>query len=144
MTRASIGNEHYKGGKKTLILWQGFAFSVGHCLLILLYWGGNEIRKIKDDSKIHREKNIIAAVRNKWGQFERFPTSLLSRCRLPLKRLKRLKMEWQKSPAGTRQTDGKNLVWFGEIGKKISQIIKDYFYLPLFLLIILWNYLKLA
>jgi hypothetical protein len=49
-----------------------------------------------------------------------------------------LKQEWQKSPAGTRQTDGKNLVWFGEIEKKISQIIKDYFYLPFFLLIILW------
>jgi hypothetical protein len=29
------------------------------------------------------------------------------------------------------------LVWFGEIERKISQIIKDYFYLPFFLLIIL-------
>jgi hypothetical protein len=48
-----------------------------------------------------------------------------------------LKQEWQKSPAGTKQTDGKNLVWFGEIERKISQIIKDYFYLPFFLLIIL-------
>ncbi len=32
---------------------------------------------------------------------------------------------------------GKNYVWFGN-RKKISQIIKDYFYLPFFLLIILW------
>jgi hypothetical protein len=55
-----------------------------------------------------------------------------------LKRLQKLKQEWQKSPAGTRQADGKNLVWFGEIEEKISQIIKDYFYLPFFLLIILW------
>ncbi len=49
------------------------------------------------------------------------------------------KQEWQKSPAGTRQTDGKNwgLVWRNR--KKMSQIIKDYFYLPFFLLIILWG-----
>ena len=47
------------------------------------------------------------------------------------------KQKWQKCPAGTRQTDGKNwgLVWRNR--KKISQIIKDYFYLPFFLLIIL-------
>jgi hypothetical protein len=48
-----------------------------------------------------------------------------------------MKREWQNSPAGTRKTDSKNLVWFGEIERKISQIIKDYFYLPFFLLIIL-------
>ncbi len=48
------------------------------------------------------------------------------------------KQERQKCPAGTRQTDGKNwgLVWRNR--KKISQIIKDYFHLPFFLLIILW------
>jgi hypothetical protein len=48
------------------------------------------------------------------------------------------KQEWQKCPAGTRQTDSKNwgLVWRNK--KKISQIIKDYFHLPFFLLIILW------
>ncbi len=47
------------------------------------------------------------------------------------------KQEWQKCPAGSRQTDGKNwgLVWRNR--KKISQIIKDYFHLPFFLLIIL-------
>ncbi len=28
----------------------------------------------------------------------------------------------------------KNLVWFGEIEKKISQIVNDYLYLPFFLL----------
>ncbi len=32
-----------------------------------------------------------------------------------LKRLQRLKQEWQKSPAGTRQTYSKNQVWFGVI-----------------------------
>jgi hypothetical protein len=49
------------------------------------------------------------------------------------------KQERQKCPAGTRQTDGKNcgLVWRNR--KKISQIIKDYFHLPFFLLIILWS-----
>jgi hypothetical protein len=48
------------------------------------------------------------------------------------------KQERQKCPAGTRQTDGKNwgLVWRNR--KKISQIIKDYFHLQFFLLIILW------
>jgi hypothetical protein len=51
-----------------------------------------------------------------------------------LKRLQRFKQEWQKSPAETRQKLG--LVWRSR--KKISQIIKDYFYLPFFLLIILW------
>jgi hypothetical protein len=30
-----------------------------------------------------------------------------------------LKQEWQKSPSGTRQTDGKNMVWFGEIERKL-------------------------
>jgi hypothetical protein len=37
-----------------------------------------------------------------------------------------------------RQTDGKNLVWFGENRRKISQIINDYLCLLFFLLIILW------
>jgi hypothetical protein len=37
------------------------------------------------------------------------------------------------------QADGKNLVWFGELERKFSQIIKDYFHLPFFLLIILWT-----
>jgi hypothetical protein len=55
-----------------------------------------------------------------------------------LKRLQILKHEWQEKPswdqANRRQKHG--LVW--GIRKKISQIIKDYFYLPFFLLIILW------
>jgi hypothetical protein len=55
-----------------------------------------------------------------------------------LKRLQRLKQEWQKSSSGTRQTDGKNLVWFGEIESKLAKLSKTtYFYLPFFLLIIL-------
>jgi hypothetical protein len=37
-----------------------------------------------------------------------------------------------------RQTDGKNLVWFGEIERKLAQIINDYLCLLFFLLIILW------
>ncbi len=55
-----------------------------------------------------------------------------------LKRLQRLKQEWQKSQAETRQTDGKNMVWFGEIERKLAKIIKCFVYLPLFLLVILW------
>jgi hypothetical protein len=43
------------------------------------------------------------------------------------------KFSWDQ--ANRRQKLG--LVW--RIRKKISQIIKDYFYLPFFLLIILWN-----
>jgi hypothetical protein len=47
------------------------------------------------------------------------------------------KQDWQECPAGTRQTDGKNLGLVWRNRKKISQIIKDYFHLPFFLLIIL-------
>jgi hypothetical protein len=50
----------------------------------------------------------------------------------------RLKQEWQKSPAlGLGKQTAKTFVWFGEIKKKISEIINDYLYLPFFLLIIL-------
>jgi hypothetical protein len=54
-----------------------------------------------------------------------------------LKRLQKLKQEWQKSPAGNQANRRQKLglVWRNK--KKISQIIKDYFYLPFFLLIIL-------
>jgi hypothetical protein len=44
-----------------------------------------------------------------------------------LKRLQRLKQEWQKSPAGTRQTDTKNLVWSGEIERKLAKLSKTTF-----------------
>ncbi len=48
---------------------------------------------------------------------------------------------WQESPAGTRPRDQANrlqkLGWVWRNRKKISQIIKDYIYLPFFLLIIL-------
>ncbi len=44
-----------------------------------------------------------------------------------LNRLQRLKEEWPKSPAGTRQTDGKNLVWFGEIERKLAKLSKTTF-----------------
>jgi hypothetical protein len=44
-----------------------------------------------------------------------------------LKRLQRLKQEWQKSPAGTRQTDSKNMVWFGETVRKIARLSKTTF-----------------
>jgi hypothetical protein len=43
------------------------------------------------------------------------------------KRLQRLKQEWQKSPAGTRQTDGKNSVWFGEIERILAKLLKTTF-----------------
>ncbi len=39
----------------------------------------------------------------------------------------------EKSSPGTKQTDSKNLFWFGE-----AKIINAYLYLPFFLLIILW------
>jgi hypothetical protein len=45
----------------------------------------------------------------------------------PFKRLQRLKQEWQKSAAGTKQTDGKNLVWFGEIERKLAKLSKTTF-----------------
>ncbi len=37
-----------------------------------------------------------------------------------LKETAEIEQEWQKSPAGTRQTDGKNMVWFGEIERKLA------------------------
>jgi hypothetical protein len=43
---------------------------------------------------------------------------------LNLKRLQRLKQEWQRSPAGTRKTDGKILVWFGETERKLAKLSK--------------------
>jgi hypothetical protein len=44
-----------------------------------------------------------------------------------LKRLQRLKQEWQKIPAGTRQTDSKSMVWIGEIERKIAKFSKTTF-----------------
>jgi hypothetical protein len=45
-----------------------------------------------------------------------------------LKRLQRLTQEWQKSQAGTRQTYGKNYVWFGEIeNRKLAKLTKPTF-----------------
>jgi hypothetical protein len=35
-----------------------FAYSVGHCLFILLYWAEAGKNKIEDDSKIDRETNL--------------------------------------------------------------------------------------
>jgi hypothetical protein len=53
-----------------------------------------------------------------------------------LKTLKKLKQEWQKSPAlgPGKQTEKLGLVWRNR--KKISQIINAYLYLPFFILII--------
>ncbi len=42
-------------------------------------------------------------------------------------RLQRLKQGGQKNPAGTRQTDGKNLVWFGKIERKLDKLSKTTF-----------------
>jgi hypothetical protein len=44
----------------------------------------------------------------------------------------------EKSSFGTRQTDDKNLVWFGEIERKLALIVNTYLFLSFFLLIILW------
>ncbi len=38
-----------------------------------------------------------------------------------------MKQEWQKSPAGTRQADNKNMVWFGEIERKLAKLSKTNF-----------------
>ena len=51
-----------------------------------------------------------------------------------LKRLERLKQEWQKSSCGIRRTYGKNQVWFGEIERKFAKLSKAIFTY----LIILW------
>jgi hypothetical protein len=53
-----------------------------------------------------------------------------------------LKQEQQKSPAGTRLKDGKNLVWFGEIERKLAKLSKDYFYLPFFLYFMLPSFFE--
>jgi hypothetical protein len=44
-----------------------------------------------------------------------------------LKRLQRFKQEGQKRSAGTRQTDVQNLVWFGEIERKLAKLAKTTF-----------------
>jgi hypothetical protein len=61
-----------------------FAYSSGHHLLICFTGAETEIPKIKDDSKIKRQKTSIAAVRDQFLSFATFPTPLLSRYRLPL------------------------------------------------------------
>jgi hypothetical protein len=38
-----------------------------------------------------------------------------------------MEQERQKSSAGTRQTVGKNLVWFGEIERKLAKLSKTTF-----------------
>jgi hypothetical protein len=45
----------------------------------------------------------------------------------PLSLLLPLHKEWQESPAGTRQTDGKNLVWFRELERKLAKLSKTTF-----------------
>jgi hypothetical protein len=59
-----------------------FAYLSGHCLLILLYWAETKIHKIKDNSKIKREKNINRRGQRHIGNVWHLP--LLSRYRLPL------------------------------------------------------------
>ncbi len=42
--------------------------------------------------------------------------------------MQKMKQKWQKSLTGTmQQTDGKNLVWFGEIEKKLAKLSKTTF-----------------
>ncbi len=36
-------------------------------------------------------------------------------------------MESQECPAGTRQTDGRNVVWFGELERKLAKLSKTTF-----------------
>jgi hypothetical protein len=51
-------------------------------------------------------------------------------CLLVKTKLQRLKQEWQKSPAGTRQTYGKNKDWFGDIERKLAKLSKTIFTNP--------------
>jgi hypothetical protein len=51
----------------------------------------------------------------------------VAKCVCLLKRQQRLKQKWQKSPAGTRQTYDKNLVWFGDIERKLAKLSKATF-----------------
>jgi hypothetical protein len=84
--------------------------------------------------------SLISDVFSHPVHFEFFASSLtvyiLPIC-LPVKETAEIETGRQKSPAGTRQTYGKKLSLVCLNRKKISQIIKDYFYLPFFLLIIL-------
>ncbi len=58
---------------------------------------------------------------------------------LPVERQLRLKQEWQKSLAGTRQTGRKHLVLFGEIERKLFKLSKLTFtYRSFSLIIFLW------
>ncbi len=45
----------------------------------------------------------------------------------PIDFLKIPALDRQESPAGTRQTDGKNLVWFGELEKILAVLPLNYF-----------------
>jgi hypothetical protein len=38
-----------------------------------------------------------------------------------------MKQKWQKRLAGTKQTDGKNLVWFEETERKLAKLSKTTF-----------------
>ncbi len=38
-----------------------------------------------------------------------------------------MKQKWQKSPPGTSQRDGKKLVWFGEMERKLAKLSKTTF-----------------
>jgi hypothetical protein len=57
-----------------------------------------------------------------------------------LKRLQRMKQEWQKKSSWDQANIWQKLGLVWRNRKKISQIIKDYFYLPFYLLIILWAF----
>jgi hypothetical protein len=45
----------------------------------------------------------------------------------------------ENSSPGTWQTDGKNVVWFEEIKRKLAKLSMPTFTYPFFLLIILWT-----
>jgi hypothetical protein len=72
-------------------------------------------------------KKIEECVREETAYLAPLKSKSISVDNLLSKRLQRLKQEWQKSPAGTRQTDGKNLVWFGEIERILAKLSKTTF-----------------
>ena len=56
-----------------------------------------------------------------------FPTVYRNKQITFLKRLQILKQEWQEKPSWDQATDGKNLVWFGELERKLAKLSKTTF-----------------
>ncbi len=83
---ASIGNAQYKGGKKNIDLLAAFRlFGTPLPIHFTLLGRKRKYIKSKTTARLIEKRTSIAAVRDKLGQFDTFPTPLLSRGRLPKK-----------------------------------------------------------